>query len=167
MKQQSLFDQQAPCKKPTHYWKLYVDGASKKNPGPAGAGFCIYKDDTLIQSHGFYLGNRTNNQAEYLALLLGLFYLQRSVGSDDLVLVLTDSQLMARQLQGIYKVKNTTLQPYYKIARIWLNNLKGSIEHVLREENTQADAMANKGVKERQKMPSCFIQALAAYNIDL
>ena len=75
MKQLDLFnnDQQSPTTKKPSVWALFVDGASRNNPGPSGAGIYIEKDNILEIKEGYYLGIKTNNQAEYLALVLGLF----------------------------------------------------------------------------------------------
>ena len=112
MKQLFLFDdldntQESSVKKKSILWQLYVDGASRNNPGPSGAGLCIFKDGEVAEKHGFYLGKRTNNQAEYLALLLGIFFLKKQISGGDFVEIVSDSQLLVRQLLGAYRVKNS------------------------------------------------------------
>ena len=72
-KQMALFDTINVSNDKSAVWKIYSDGASRGNPGPAGAGACVIEGDTVIAKDGVYLGSKTNNQAEYLALLLGLF----------------------------------------------------------------------------------------------
>src|SRR5437867_2256163 len=76
------------------YWKLSVDGASRNNPGPAGAGIYLIKNEHVVEASGYALGVKTNNQAEYLALLIGLVYLRQHMEPRDLVLIISDSQLL-------------------------------------------------------------------------
>ncbi len=90
-------------------WELYVDGAARNNPGPAGAGFYLLKNGVPVEEQGMFLGKKTNNQAEYLALLLGVYYAQRHMGPEDTLVIKADSELMVRQVQGIYKIKNQEL----------------------------------------------------------
>ena len=83
MKQLSIFDEafkkiEKKCGDGTRgYWKLFIDGASRNNPGPSGAGFLLLKDDKPVEQKGFFLGSKTNNQAEYFALLIGIFFLKK------------------------------------------------------------------------------------------
>ena len=169
MKQLFLFDnnnQQEPIYKKSTLWQLYVDGASRNNPGPSGAGIYIVKNGVPAEKHGFYLGNRTNNQAEYLALLLGLFFLKKQINnSDDFVEIVSDSQLLVRQLLGSYRVKNSELQALHIFAKHMLATIKHKIIHVLRDKNTIADKLANKGVNEKIGVPDEFKKILAAHHI--
>lgn len=139
-------------------WKLYVDGASRNNPGPSGAGIHILKNDHVVENRGFFLGTKTNNQAEYFALLLGLWYINQRMGADDLLLVVSDSQLLVRQLEGKYRVKHPALKPLFALAQEMLRSTNYSIAHVLREDNVDADAMANKGIDEKVPVPKAFAQ---------
>src|SRR5947207_1299648 len=129
MQQQFLFSSlipndgsSEPLKK--HRLKLFIDGASRNNPGPGGAGIYLLKDDELVIKKGFFLGKKTNNQAEYLALLIGVFYLKKHVTADDTVQIISDSQLLIRQLQGIYKVRNEAIQSLYNLAKIMIKDMK-------------------------------------------
>lgn len=154
MKQLSLFDHehtQKPASTHTrkHIWKIFVDGASRGNPGPAGAGIYVLKDGEKESEHGFYLGKKTNNQAEYLALLLGLFYVTRAMKKHDTLHIISDSQLLIRQLQRIYKVKDEQLQIYHAKALDLLTNFSYTTKHVLRAENSNADALANYGIDKK------------------
>jgi ribonuclease HI len=95
--------------------KLYTDGGARGNPGPAGIGFVLLdSDDKLLAEEGRYIGEATNNVAEYRALLLGLEWaLARGI---DRLEVYSDSELMVRQLKGEYKVRNDGLIPLYQEA---------------------------------------------------
>ena len=135
------------------YWKIFIDGASRNNPGPAGAGFYVLKDSKFFAKHGYYLGIKTNNQAEYLALLLGVLFLQSRVKSSDHVHIVSDSQLLVRQLKGEYKVKATELKPLFQLAQKIVQELQAELFHVLRIDNKHADAMANRGIDTKQQIP--------------
>ncbi|MFN8092694.1 MAG: ribonuclease HI family protein [Vicinamibacteria bacterium] len=129
--------------------RLHVDGASRGNPGEAGFGVHVASDsgETLASLYG-YLGRATNNVAEYQALLHGLRYaLER--GARD-VRVFSDSELLVRQLAGRYRVKNEGLQPLFREAQSLLARFESArVSHVPREQNREADALANKAVDLR------------------
>ncbi len=147
------------------HWKLFVDGAARNNPGPAGAGFYVLKDSAFFAKKGYFLGSRTNNQAEYLALLLGLSFLKEHVKSGDCVHIISDSQLLVRQLQGEYKIKAPELKPLYTLAHALMRIIHAEIFHVLRTDNVQADRMANKGIDTKRDVPEDFITILHAHGI--
>lgn len=151
-------------KKPSS-WTLFVDGASRKNPGPSGAGIYIEKDTMLEIKEGYFLGIKTNNQAEYLAAILGLFILEEHVQNGDTVRIISDSQLLVRQLMGMYKVKQPHLQPLYALCKIKMQKLGATIAHVLRAENSEADAMANHGVDCKIFPPKHYIALLKHHDI--
>lgn len=146
-------------------WKLYIDGASRNNPGPSGAGIVLVKDNHMVQQGGYYLGIRTNNQAEYLALLLGIFTAKQHMHHDDHLVIISDSELLVLQMQGLYKVKDAELKKFSQLAHALLKGLFYRIEHVLREENKDADAMANKGIDEKGAVPADFITLLSEHAI--
>lgn len=151
-----------------HYFKLYVDGASRNNPGSAGVGIYIMKDDTPLEKQGFYLGIKTNNQAEYLALILGLLVLQKhAIGPDDILLVISDSELMVKQLKGEYRVKNPDLRQLFDVAKKLLVRLRYNVAHVLREENSIADKLANIGIDRAIRVPDDLLEKLHEYSISL
>lgn len=127
---------------------IHTDGASKGNPGAAGIGVVFYRDGeseplaTLAEK----IPDTTNNVAEYKALLRGL---QEALlrGADE-VEVRTDSELMAKQIAGLYAVKSADLQPLFAEAKRLLGKFdKGKVVHVRREQNALADKLANQGVK--------------------
>jgi ribonuclease HI len=134
-------------------WELYVDGAARNNPGPAGAGFYLLKNGKPVLKQGMFLGKKTNNQAEYLALLLGIYYAQQHMGQEDRLIIKADSQLMVRQVQGVYKIKNSALAQLHAAIRSMLDALNFTIEHVPREENRVADTLANAGIDKKIPVP--------------
>jgi ribonuclease HI len=121
----------------------YVDGGSRGNPGNAGAGVYLQRNGSPWRGLYFYLGRQTNNFAEYTALLEALNYaVQEGFQS---ISVYADSELLVRQILGIYKVKNPGLQALHAEAIALIRRLrKFSIRHVPREQNKKADALANK-----------------------
>ena len=122
--------------------RLYCDGASRGNPGPAAAGFFIEKDGEELYSDGRTLGTLTNNQAEYKSLLAGLEAAGRLKISK--LEIFMDSQLVVRQIEGRYKVRNEGLKPLHAEALLALGRLGAwRISHVPRKENSRADALAN------------------------
>lgn len=129
--------------------RVYSDGAARGNPGPAGAGAVIVgPDGEVIERLGRYLGNNTNNYAEYMGLILGLER-ARELGVRE-VEVLADSQLMIRQLGGSYKVKAENLKPLHGEALALLRGFdKVKLVHVPREQNKEADEMSNRAIDER------------------
>jgi ribonuclease HI len=170
MEQLFLFGQSpepSPSLLDVTYWKLNVDGASKNNPGPSGAGIYLLKNDLPFEASGFYLGNKTNNQAEYLALLIGLFYVKKHIKKGDPILIQSDSQLLVRQLQGRYKVNHPELRPLHAAARAEIADLNVTIAHVLREDNTDADALANEGVETKKMVSAQIKKWLQAHAVQL
>jgi len=129
---------------------VHTDGASRGNPGPAGAGYALYREGKLVEAAGQYLGRQTNNQAEYNALILALAR-ALELGADRVV-VRTDSELLARQLNGTYRVKNPKLIPLFdKVKELARRFGRFRIEHVYREDNLKADQMANRAIDEFEK----------------
>ena len=129
---------------------IFIDGASLGNPGPAGVGafFVDGQKRPLLQLYK-YLGETTNNVAEYLALLYAL-YEARNRGWMR-VAIKTDSELLARQLSGRYKVRDATLKVLHDVAATFrMAFATCTIEHVHREHNTQADRLAGEAVKSRR-----------------
>lgn len=146
-------------------FQVSFDGASRNNPGQAGAGICIRKNGDLVIAKGFYLGHKTNNQAEYMALLLGLFFVKQFLKSNDIVQIKSDSELLVRQISGRYKIKNPELQKLHSVAVKFLKNIKYKIEHVLRDKNKEADEQANIAIDNKHKLPKEFVDILNENNI--
>ncbi|XKT75251.1 MAG: ribonuclease HI family protein [Patescibacteria group bacterium UBA2103] len=129
-------------------YTVYTDGGARGNPGPAGAGAAIFDTDMkLVGEVSEFLGAQTNNWAEYEAIVLGLEKLLDISGGNVEVVVRLDSQLAQRQLTGEYKVKDAELyKQYLKVQNLLPKFTKVSFEHVRREQNKEADALANKAM---------------------
>lgn len=125
---------------------IYTDGAARGNPGPAGAGAVLLDDSgAVVDEISHYLGEMTNNQAEYRALLLALERVDRlRVTAVD---IFADSELMVRQLNGEYRVKNELLRPLFEEITRRLQRVETyTIGHVRREQNAHADRLANEAI---------------------
>jgi ribonuclease HI len=129
--------------------RLFTDGAARGNPGPAGAGAVIISPDGhIVAKVGKFLGEETNNVAEYMGLIIGLKR-AKAMGIKELD-VLADSELMVKQLNGDYAVKAEHLRPLFDEAKALLKHFgEVDIRHIPREENGQADAMSNRAIDER------------------
>ena len=127
-----------------------IDGGSRGNPGPAAYGVSIKTaQGDPVTAFGKFLGETTNNFAEYQGLLAALEY-AISHGHPRLR-VLTDSELMARQISGQYKVRSADLKPLYDKARALIARLESfSIRHVYREQNREADRLANQAMDDAE-----------------
>ena len=129
-------------------WLLMVDGAARGNPGDAGCGAAIC-DETgaVVKELSRYLGRTTNNVAEYEGLLMGLEELIRL--KRKRIVVQSDSQLLVRQLNGEYRVKDEKLKVLYQRALTLLRQFDSCrILHVYREQNKVADRLANRGIDD-------------------
>jgi ribonuclease HI len=124
-----------------------VDGASRGNPGKAGIGVAVFdKNSKLIKECSEYIGIATNNVAEYKALILGVKEAIKC-GAQE-ILFRTDSELLAKQIMGEYRVKNTQLMYLFTEVQGLLKKLpKWKIKYIPRVENKEADMLANKGIE--------------------
>lgn len=122
--------------------KIYIDGASRGNPGRAGIGVVLCNDaGEPVKEIGEPIGEATNNVAEYRALIRALEE-ARALGIDTIE-VYTDSELLARQINGLYGVHSPHLQPLYGRARALLRLFKSaSVRHIPRSQNAHADRLA-------------------------
>jgi ribonuclease HI len=129
---------------------IYTDGASRNNPGEAGAGVYILKDGEPYERIARYLGTTTNNIAEYTAAIIGLEHAVKAGARR--VNLFADSELMVKQLNGQYKVKNEGLKPLHAKARDLIARI-GTVEvqYIRRERNKEADALANQAIDEKIK----------------
>lgn len=141
-------------------WQLFIDGAARNNPGPAGAGVYVVKNGEPYLREGFFLGQKTNNQAEYTALLIGLLIIAEHMYSTDVVEIVSDSELLVRQIKGDYKVKDSELKRLHALALLFLQDMNYTIRHVLRSENPVADELANMGIDKQIKLPIVLAQKL-------
>jgi ribonuclease HI len=124
---------------------LHIDGASKGNPGAAGVGVRI-SDGREVFEMSRYLGHKTNNEAEYWALLLGLREAKRLGGKS--VRIFTDSELVERQVKGLYRVKNSNLKILHTSVIQLLKEFSSyAIGSIPREQNGEADRLANQAIR--------------------
>lgn len=148
-------------------WKLFVDGASRGNPGPSGAGVYLLHNTEIVARRGYFLGKRTNNEAEYLALLIGIFLVKKEGKPGDKIHVFSDSLLLIKQMTGEYRVRKTELQILYGLVKEHAAPFSCTFEHVYRENNVQADALANAGIDTKTQLPLSFISLLRAHEVSI
>ena len=130
--------------------EIYIDGASKGNPGPSGIGVVICRDGRTIKNIASFIGNTTNNIAEYTALIYGLQ--EGLMLKVERIKINTDSQLLYRQLKRIYKIKNPNILGLYNQVQHLISAFNQiSINHIPREANRGADKLANQAVKQALK----------------
>ncbi|HJL78636.1 MAG TPA: ribonuclease HI family protein, partial [Candidatus Marinimicrobia bacterium] len=127
--------------------ELFVDGAADLHSGTAGIGGVFYRNGEELYSFSEFIGSKTNNEAEYEALIRGI---KEAHNLKLLSLnIFADSQLVVRQITGEYKVKHERMKPLHKQALELLDKLENwNIEHVLRDKNTRADALSKSGMEK-------------------
>lgn len=133
--------------------RVEVDGGSRGNPGPAGAGVVVRdaSDGQVLQEFGVFLGKATNNVAEYRGLLAGL---ERAaeLGAREVEIV-SDSELLVRQMKGQYRVRNSGLLDLFEKAQQLVGRFEEcSFRHVRREQNTAADRLANQAMNLKRNV---------------
>ena len=131
--------------------KVFIDGGARGNPGPAGAGVIVRKvpGGRVLRELGFYLGRATNNVAEYRALLAGLEAAGELHAAE--VEILSDSELLVRQMNGEYRVRNENLQPLFEQAQQLARTFRRfAIRHIRRQDNPDADRLVNQAINLRQ-----------------
>jgi len=152
-------------KAPDHYLIAHSDGGARGNPGPAGYGVVIQdQSGRQIAALSEYLGHQTNNFAEYQGLIGALEYALEH-GPKALKLI-SDSELLVRQIKGIYKVKNPTLRDLHARAQELIAQLDWfTIGHALREHNQEADRLANEAMdKGMGRAAASALRALSPAN---
>jgi ribonuclease HI len=144
---ESLFARPAS---PEHYLVAHIDGGARGNPGPAGYGVTIEDSEGQpVAELNEYLGLQTNNYAEYNGLLAALGF--ALTANERNLRVLSDSELLVKQLKGQYKVSSPALKELYDRARKMITQLEWfSIEHVRRERNKEADTLANEAMDRKR-----------------
>ena len=137
-----LFTEHSPGR-PEHHLVAHSDGGARGNPGPAGYGVVIKNEKgEKVAALSEYLGHQTNNFAEYQGLIAALEYAVEH--GPRALKVVSDSELLVRQIKGIYKVKNATLIDLHARAKQLIAQLEWfSIGHALREHNQEAERLAN------------------------
>lgn len=129
---------------------LYTDGGARGNPGPAGIGIVLLREGKIVAEEGRYIGETTNNQAEYQSLILGLEK-AKALGAKE-VECRMDSELVVKQMNREYKVRDADLAPLFvKVWNLSLSFQKISFHHVPREQNKQADKMVNEAIDKTVK----------------
>jgi len=130
--------------------EIYIDGASKGNPGPAGIGVIICQNGEVLKNIANYIGNTTNNVAEYTALIYGLQ--EALMLKAESLKINTDSQLLYRQIKKVYKTKSKNILGLYNQVIHLLSAFKEvSINHIPRQDNRGADKLANQAIKKQLK----------------
>lgn len=170
MKQLRLFDTVFDEEIITHtsdLWELFIDGASRNNPGPAAVGFFVVKNGVPVCKQGFFLGKKTNNQAEYLALIIAVFFLKGDLQTGDRIHVFSDSQLLVRQIEGLYAVKHANLTMLYALSKKLMSQFSFVIHHIPREKNEIADDMANQAIDKIIPLPEYIITMLHEHGIQI
>ncbi len=140
---------------------VHIDGAAKGNPGPAGIGIIFQNESRqIIKEISNFIGNRTNNQAEYEALITALSTLEEMrkdghISHNTEIIIKTDSELLFNQINGYYKIRNRQLQGLFFEA-MWLKNQWRNLKiiQVPREENRASDKLAKNAIKSYLKKPN-------------
>lgn len=129
--------------------RIWTDGGSRGNPGPAAIGVVIEKNGKKEARIAKCIGNATNNIAEYSAVLEALSYVEENIGKSSIEFFI-DSELVVRQLNGQYKVRDEKLKEHFFKIREKFLSLGGQIKftHVRREQNREADSLVNKALDE-------------------
>ena len=143
--------------------KIYVDGGSRGNPGNAAIGVVIFdKKGEELYRFGSKIGNQTNNVAEYKAIINALEYLNGiSINPDERILILSDSELLVRQINDIYKVKNQNLINLYNRVQELIKYFKNiEIKHINREKNKISDWIVNRVLDNKRYRPADWPQKL-------
>jgi ribonuclease HI len=129
---------------------IYTDGASRGNPGDAGIGVVFQSGKTVVEKIKLYIGKKTNNQAEYEALITALEK-AKELGKSHLH-IFTDSQLLANQITGKWQVKDQHLGKLHRKAKDLIRNFEDfTITHIRREQNREADRLANQAIDDYLK----------------
>ncbi len=127
--------------------EAYIDGAAKGNPGPAGIGVVVFSDKKIIKRISQYIGETTNNVAEYTALVYALQ--EALIQKASSIKIYTDSELLFKQTKDLYKVKDGNLKVLKAQVDHLLSGIKDfDIEYIPREKNIEADKLAQGSIKQ-------------------
>lgn len=141
---------------------IYTDGGSRGNPGFSAIGVVIKSaDGNIIKKYGEFLGIKTNNEAEYEAVIFALKKVKAIFGKETAkkteILIKIDSELVKKQLSGEYKIEEERLFPYFiKIWNLKIDFGKVEFEHIPREQNKEADKLVNEVLNEKENKQSLF-----------
>lgn len=159
VEQQTIFDKPG--------LELFFDGAARGNPGPSGIGIVIKRARMILFRRGFFVGEKTNNQAEYLALIVGVIAAREILVKGERLLVYGDSNLLIQQMNGQYRVKNPILQQMFRAAHMLTSEMDARFTHIYRHENGEADRAANQGIDTKTSVPEHYKKVLHAYHIKI
>ena len=152
----SLFGEPAPEAKPAPVaaYRINIDGGSRGNPGPAAYAVVIRDaNGGIVTKLKKYIGRFSNNVAEYYGLIAAMDYAESH--GIRVIRVESDSELLVKQMRGLYKVKSADLQPLYERAQKMSNSFDSfRIDHVYREQNREADALVNEALDETEGKPA-------------
>lgn len=136
------------------HYTIHTDGGARGNPGPAGAGIIIESEGKKIKLKK-YLGTKTNNQAEYEALIFALEHILNDLKDEGAIITaycFLDSELVVNQLNGQYKVRNEGIKPLYEsVCNLLKKFHEIHFKHILRKENQEADLLVNQAIDENIK----------------
>lgn len=141
---------------------IHTDGGSRGNPGPSAIGVVIKNEKgNVIKKYGEYLGEKTNNEAEYEAVIFALKKAKALFGKEVAgkmeITIKLDSELVKKQLCGEYKIEEERLFPYFiKIWNLKMDFGKVEFQHIPREQNKEADALVNEALDSQTKKASLF-----------
>lgn len=128
--------------------RIHTDGGSRGNPGPAAYGYVVFAPEgEIVAEEGRYIGIATNNQAEYQGIVAALDEIVRRKIASPIICFL-DSELVVRQINGVYRMKNPTLKPHLDHIRELLKQIPQGVtfQHVPRIENAHADHLVNQAL---------------------
>lgn len=133
--------------------KVFCDGGARGNPGPAASAFVVYKNGKQLYKNSKFLGETTNNIAEYNAVTMALEWLSKQkLGGVDTVSFVLDSELVTKQLNGLYKIKNENLRKLITKAKGLERKIKSRVTYTWspRSKNKIADSLVNKELDENR-----------------
>ncbi len=135
---------------------IYTDGGARNNPGPAGIGVVIQKQNQTLKKYSEFIGEATNNEAEYQAIIFALKKAKLLFGKKKTkemeIELYSDSELIVKQMNHEYKIKEANLQPLFiKAWNLTLDFKQVSFKHVLREKNAEADRLVNQALDAEEK----------------
>lgn len=135
---------------------IYTDGGARNNPGPAAIGVVIQKQGQTLKKYNEFIGEATNNEAEYQAIVFALKKAKLLFGKKKTkemeIEICSDSELAIKQLNHDYKIKETNLQPLFiKVWNLTIDFKQVSFKHILREKNKEADRLVNQALDEQER----------------
>jgi len=135
---------------------IYTDGGARNNPGPAAVGVVIKKQEEILKKYNEFIGEATNNEAEYQAIIFALEKAKLLFGKKKIketeIELCSDSELAIKQLNHEYKIKEPNLQPLFiKVWNLTLDFKQVNFKHVLRDKNKEADRLVNQALDAKER----------------